>query len=101
VGVLMMPLVPGITTSSAALARTMCAIREAGLTVAGATVTRLDPGVREFFFAFIEREYPHLIEGYRRLYAGTRASAPYLAAVTSAVKRAREVSATAAPGGSA
>lgn len=89
VGVLMMPLVPGITTSQSSLEQTVSAIREAGLTVAGATVARLDPGVREFFFEFIAREYPHLIDGYRRLYTDTRAAAPYLAAVRAAVDRAR------------
>ncbi len=97
VGVLMMPLVPGITTSAAGLERTIRAIRDAGLRFAGATVARLDPGVREFFFEFIAREYPDLIDGYRRLYAGTRAAAPYLAAVRAAVDRARD--ATAVPGG--
>jgi DNA repair photolyase len=89
VGVLMMPLVPGITTSQSSLEQTVSAIREAGLTVAGATVARLDPGVREFFFEFIAREYPNLIDGYRRLYADTRAATPYLAAVRAAVDRAR------------
>lgn len=93
VGVLMMPLVPGITTSRSSLEQTVRAIREAGLTVSGTAVARLDPGVREFFFEFIAREYPGLIDGYERLYTGTRASAPYVAAVGAAVTRAREATA--------
>jgi DNA repair photolyase len=87
--VLMMPLVPGITTSRSALARTVGAIRRAGLPVAGATVARLDPGVKEFFLAFIAREFPALADGYRRLYPGSRASASYLADVRAAVAAAR------------
>ncbi|MEO8483056.1 MAG: radical SAM protein [Acidobacteriota bacterium] len=90
VGVLMMPLVPGITTSRSGLERTVTAIRDAGLRLAGATVARLDPGVREFFFEFIAREHPDLIDGYRRLYTGTHATAPYLAAVRAAVDEVRE-----------
>jgi len=98
---LMMPLVPGITTSRAALERTVTAIREAGLKLGGVAVARLDPGVREFFFEFIAREYPELIDGYRRLYSGTRASAPYLAAVRALVDRIRGRSIDSPPGAEA
>ena len=77
VAILMMPLVPGITTSKSGLERTMTAIRASGIRLAGASVARLDHGVREFFFDFIAREYPALVDGYRRLYAGTRVPAEY------------------------
>jgi DNA repair photolyase len=92
-GILMMPLVPGITTTRASIERTLSAIRESGVRFAGASVARLDPGVREFFFAFLEREYPHLLDGYERLYRGTSASREYVSAVLDVV-RARKSAGT-------
>jgi DNA repair photolyase len=88
-GILMMPLMPGITTSTSGLERTVAAIAGAGVRLAGASVGRLDPGVREFFLAFIDREYPALAAGYRRLYHGTHAATPYVLEVRAAVRRAR------------
>ena len=76
-GVLMMPLVPGITTSRAIVERTLVAIAEAGARFVGTCVARLDPGVKEHFLAFLERQYPELVEGYGRLYQGTRAQPAY------------------------
>jgi DNA repair photolyase len=89
VAILMMPLMPGITTSKAHLEKTMRAIRASGLRLAGASLARLDEGVREFVFAFIAHEYPALLDGYRRLYQSTRASAPYQSAVLAAIDRAK------------
>jgi DNA repair photolyase len=79
--VLMMPLVPGITTAPALVERTVRAITDEGLRVGGMCVARLDPGVREHFFAFLEREYPHLVEGYKRLYIGKSPPKAYVDAV--------------------
>lgn len=87
--VLMMPLMPGITTSRASLTRTVAAIRDAGLPIAGAGVGRLDPGVREFFFEFLTREYPALVDGYHRLYQRTDAKGDYVAAVKQSIARAK------------
>jgi DNA repair photolyase len=92
-GVLMMPLMPGLTTSRASVERTIEAIRAAGIRLVGASVGRLDPGVREFFFDFIAREYPSLLDGYQRLYAGTRASSSYVDAVHASIERAKTATA--------
>ena len=89
--VLMMPVVPGITTSPAILHRTVQAIVDHGLTLSGVAVARLDPGVREHFMAFLEREYPHLVEGYMRLYPQARAEKAYAAAISSSVKKMLKV----------
>jgi DNA repair photolyase len=83
--VLMMPLVPGITTSRVQIERTVAAIAEAGVPLAGVDVARLDPGVREYFFAFLAREYPALVPGYLRLYQTARAKRAYVRAVTAIV----------------
>ena len=77
-GILMMPLVPGITTSQPIVERTLKAFADAGAKFVGTCVARLDPGVREHFVAFLEREYPSLVEGYGRLYRGSRADAAYV-----------------------
>ena len=76
-GVLMMPLVPGITTARPIVERTLGAIADAGARFVGTCVARFDPAVREHFFRFLEREYPTLVEGYGRLYRGTRAEPAY------------------------
>jgi DNA repair photolyase len=89
VGVLMMPLVPGISTSRSAIERTVAAIVETGSRVVGADVTRLDPVVREHFFGFLERERPDLITAYERLYSnGARAEPGYANAVKKVVRDA-------------
>jgi DNA repair photolyase len=85
-GVLMMPLVPGITTTRASIARTLAAIEEMGLTAAGSNVARLDEGVRQHFFAFLAREYPDLLEGYERLYARNYADKSYVTQVKALVR---------------
>jgi DNA repair photolyase len=84
-GVLMMPLVPGITTSRSSVERTVRAIADSGATLAGANVAHLEVGVREHFFAFLEREYPALLEGYRRLYPRAYAPKAYVRAVKDVV----------------
>jgi DNA repair photolyase len=76
-GVLMMPLVPGISATRVAVEQTLRAIADAGATFVGSCVARLDPGVKEYFTAFLAREYPSLVEGYGRLYAGSRADGRY------------------------
>jgi DNA repair photolyase len=85
----MMPLMPGITTSRDAIGRTIDAIQASGLRLAGASVARLDPGVREFFLEFLDRCYPELSAGYRRLYRATRAPEAYLRQVRAVIDRAK------------
>jgi len=73
-GVLMMPLVPGITTSRPLVARTLRAIAASGARYVGTNVAHLEDGVRQHFLAFLAREYPGLVDGYSRLY--TRSYVP-------------------------
>lgn len=87
-GVLMMPLVPGITTSRAIVERTLQAIADAGARFVGANVARFEHGARQHFFGFLEREYPALADGYRRLYARGAADVGYVREVDAMVKTA-------------
>jgi len=88
-GVLMMPLVPGITTTRSSIERTLAAIAETGARFVGANVTHLEEGVRQHFFGFLEREYPELVEGYERLYTGRYAPKEYVDKVKTIVNDAR------------
>jgi DNA repair photolyase len=87
-GVFMMPLVPGVTTSAGSINRTVAAIADAGLSLAGSGVARFDPGVREHFLGFLGRSLPALVSGYRRLYVDRHAPAGYANAVKAAVHAA-------------
>lgn len=81
VGVLMMPLVPGISTSRSSIEQTLKAIAEAGVPLSGSCVARFDPGAREHFFNFLQETFPDLLERYERLYAGAHAAADYVRGV--------------------
>jgi len=67
-GVLMAPCVPGITTTPGVLERVVEAAARYEACFVGHGMLRLAPGTREWFMAFLEREYPHLQAGYQRLY---------------------------------
>jgi DNA repair photolyase len=88
VGVLMMPLVPGITTARTGIERTLEAIADTGARFVGANVARFDPIVREHFFAFLAREYPALVDGYERLYPRVAARGGYAKQVQQIVNEA-------------
>jgi DNA repair photolyase len=91
-GVLMAPVVPGITTSRHALEATLKAVAEHGASFVGANVLHLEGGTRDHFFGFLAREYPHLLEGYQRLYANGSKRVPrdYAKAVSEKVAALRE-----------
>jgi DNA repair photolyase len=90
--VLMAPLLPGITTSRSAIEATVRAAAEHGASVVGANVVRLDAGTREHFLGVLAREFPHLSDGYGRLFAsGSRVPRSYASAVESIVRAAMDM----------
>ena len=84
-GVLMAPIVPGFTTHPAKLEATVKAIAEHGAAFVGANVMFLKGGTRDHFMGFLAREYPQMVEGYDRLYAGAYAKPEYIAGVRAMV----------------
>ena len=80
-GVLMAPVVPGFTTQPAKLEATIKAIAEHGAAFMGANLMYLKGGTKDHFMGFLAREFPHLVDGYNRLYAGAYASDEYVGAV--------------------
>lgn len=76
-GVLMAPLVPGVTTKPALVEATIKAAAAHGARSVGAMVLHLEPGVREHFLRVLGQEYPNLVDGYARLYTGSYAPSEY------------------------
>ncbi|HEX5111041.1 MAG TPA: radical SAM protein [Vicinamibacterales bacterium] len=80
-GVLMNPIVPGISSRPALIERTIKAIADHGARFVGCNVMYLQDGTKDHFLAWLEREYPHLVEGYSQLYASKYPPAAYRAEV--------------------
>ena len=57
-GVLMNPIVPGITSKPALLERTVKAIADHGASFVGCNVMYLDGGTRDHFMHWLAREFP-------------------------------------------
>lgn len=70
-GVLMAPIVPGVSSSARKLERTVKAIADHGVRFVGCSVMYLQDGTRDHFFQFLGREFPSLVSGYLRLYERT------------------------------
>jgi DNA repair photolyase len=80
-GVLMAPVVPGFTTHPAKLEATIKAIADHGAAFMGANVMYLKGGTRDHFMGFLQQQFPHMVEGYGRLYGGAYAAPAYIAEV--------------------
>jgi DNA repair photolyase len=81
-GVLVSPILPGLTDSASSIDAVARAAAEHGATTFGAGVLRLAPLVKEHYFGFIAAAFPDLLGRYDRAYT-TGASAPraYQAAI--------------------
>ena len=85
-GVLMMPVVPGFTTQPSKLDATVKAVADHKAAFLGANVMYLKGGTRDHFMGFLAREFPHMVEGYGRLYAGAYAMPAYVKEVRGMVE---------------
>ena len=82
-GLLIAPIIPGVTDGRAALARLFAAARDAGAQFVRTGALRLGPSARAGFLPHLQRAYPGLVARYRRQYGGgTQASEAYRAALT-------------------
>jgi DNA repair photolyase len=88
-GVLMAPLLPGLSANPEQIARTVRAAAEHGARFIGANLLHLDAGIRDSFLGFLEREYPELLDGYRRLYGTKYAPKAYQVRVERRVQEAK------------
>ena len=76
-GVLVAPIVPGLTSHPAKIERTIKAVADHGARFCGADVLHLEGGTREHFLRFLDREFPALAPRIDRLYAGKHAPRRY------------------------
>ena len=76
-GVLMAPIVPGLSSKPVLLERTIKAAADHGARFIGANVMHLEGGTRDHFMRWLEQEFPQLVDGYKQLYAGKYAPKAY------------------------
>ncbi len=67
-GVLIAPVLPGISDSHEQLSDVVGAVVDAGASWVAASPLHLKPGVKEHWMAWLEAERPELVERYRRSY---------------------------------
>ncbi len=72
-GILMAPILPGISDSPEQLRAVVRAAADAGASHLTPLTLHLRPGVKEEFMPWLEATYPELVAGYRRLYRGSNA----------------------------
>lgn len=76
VTVFMMPILPHLTDSIASLDDALRRIKDAGARNVVFGALHLRPGVKPWFFQWLEREHPELLSSYRGLYPGAAVTAP-------------------------
>ncbi len=88
-GVMMAPLLPGLSDGSESIDRVVQAAAEHGAQFLAANVLFLKPGSKEWFMPLIREAYPYLTPGYAKLYHRTYAPADYTKAVLKLVDDSR------------
>jgi DNA repair photolyase len=76
-GVLLAPVLPGLTDAPDSLERVIDAARAHGASFVSDNVLYLKPGTKEWFMPFLREAYPHLSERYARYYRGAYAPRTY------------------------
>ena len=89
-GVLMAPVVPGFTTQPARLEATVKAIADHGAAFMGANLLYLKGGTKDHFMGFLAKDFPGMVDGYRRLYPGAYAPPAYVTAVRQTIAALQE-----------
>jgi DNA repair photolyase len=88
-GVLLAPILPGITDSTASLDAVARAAAEHDAAFLGTSSLRLAPVVKEQYLGFVNAQYPELVERYERAYFGPNAPQEYQKALEERVERVR------------
>src|SRR5215216_3120526 len=84
-GILMAPILPGISDSPEQLRAVVRAAADAGASHLTPITLHLRPGVKEEFMPWLEETYPQLVPDYRRLYRGSNAPRPVREAIAGRV----------------
>jgi DNA repair photolyase len=89
IGVLMAPILPGLTDTDESIDETVAAIAAAGATSVTPLPLHLRPGAREWYASWLTHTHPELAERYRELYGnGSYSPASYQQEVTARVRMA-------------
>jgi DNA repair photolyase len=88
-GVMMAPILPGITDSETSIEAVADAARAHDAAYFATAPLRLAPHVKEFYLGFIGDEYPDLLPRYRRAYPGAHAPTDYRNKLNERVQRIR------------
>ncbi|NGM12342.1 Rv2578c family radical SAM protein [Verrucosispora sioxanthis] len=87
VGVLMAPILPGLSDSDESIEATVAAIANAGAASVTPLPLHLRPGAREWYAQWLGREHPRLVPRYRELFgAGAYAPQSYQRELTARVR---------------
>lgn len=90
-GVIMAPVLPGITDSPASIEAVAAAAAEHGAAFFTAAPLRLGPSVREHYLAFVARAFPDLLQRYERAYRQLQAPSAYREGLGRRIERIRRV----------
>jgi DNA repair photolyase len=85
-GILMAPILPGISDSPEQLRAVVRAAADAGASHLTPITLHLRPGVKEEFLPWLEGAYPELLADYRRLYRGSNAPKAVREAISARVR---------------
>lgn len=88
-GVMMAPVLPGITDSAASIEAVARAAREHDAVSFAGIPLRLAPHVKEFYLGFIDDAYPELLARYQRAYPGAHAPPEYREKLSERVEKIR------------
>jgi len=77
VGVMLAPVLPGLTDAPESLEAVVRAARDHGASFVHDNVLYLKPGTKEWFMPFLREAYPHLAERYAKYYRGVYAPRTY------------------------
>jgi len=88
-GVLLAPVVPGLTDGEAAMRAVALAAHEAGAVAFGSRPLKLDPGTKDVFYAFVAAQFPELLPRYIERYGdGTKLDPAFLRTLEARIERA-------------
>jgi len=90
-GVLLSPVIPGITDDMANLESVVRSSADHGAQFLGTRILYLQPGTREHFRGFLNAEYPSLLAEYRRLFPGSYAPKQFQEGIRENVQMLKEL----------
>jgi len=89
-GVLMAPVLPELTDSEESIFAVAEAVADAGATTFAVLPLRLDPFVREHYYAWVAQAYPGLMGRYAKSFHGRHTSTTYQERIKAISEEARE-----------